>query len=59
MKLDQQISEIKTIVFYWNSVLVLYENIDQIDSQLITWTNALQNRCFTCIYNGHVFYTLL
>ena len=28
---------------------ILYVNIDQILSNKLTWTNALQNRCYMCI----------
>ena len=33
----------------WNWRLVLYASIDLKTTEYITWTNALQNRCHTCI----------
>ena len=41
-----------------NLTCIVYEYRPETNREYITWTNALQNRCYMCI-QGHVFYTLL
>ena len=38
---------------------ILYVNIDQILSNKLIWTNALQNRCYMCIQWSRVLYSVV